>query len=138
VFAFGLDADLRTYNRYGDDGESEVDAWTIDNQLQAKVVTGPLAHTLLFGLDYQRDRLSDVGRAFDGPSLAIDIFDPVYGEKLHFAGLYQETVLTQQQCHVPTELDLGTFLAVTRFVLTAQYLYSAIFPIGSSCGLVHG
>lgn len=109
VFGFGLDPDKRTYNRYGDGGESEVNAWNVDNQLQTKVSTGPLAHTFLLGLDYQNYRLSDKGLAFDGPSLAIDIFDPVYGEPLTFVGLYQDTdvKLTQTGVYLQDQISLN-------------------------------
>lgn len=55
--------------------------FTVDNQLQADLSTGPLDHTLLVGLDYQKTVSSNESRL---PSsllqyLPINVFNPVYG-----------------------------------------------------------
>jgi iron complex outermembrane recepter protein len=59
--------------------------FTVDNQLQADFLTGPLAHKLLVGLDYQSTRSSNETRAPISPLLTpqfylpINVFNPVYG-----------------------------------------------------------
>ncbi|POR46292.1 iron complex outermembrane receptor protein [Paraburkholderia eburnea] len=66
-----------TLNRYTFYNRESAKFFTIDNQAQAKVNTGPIAHTILFGFDFQRVIYGeDVGSGFDAPSL--DVFAPVY------------------------------------------------------------
>jgi iron complex outermembrane receptor protein len=47
----------------------EIDAFTIDQNLQAKFATGPLAHTALVGFDYQRTETSTLSSSSTAPSL---------------------------------------------------------------------
>jgi iron complex outermembrane receptor protein len=89
VFGLGLQADQRTYDRYGDSGDTELDAINLDNQIQAEFTTGPAAHTLLAGLDYQWYDYSDRGTEYEVEP--IDIFDPVYGSPITEIGDYQDT-----------------------------------------------
>lgn len=70
---------------YGTD--TDVDVFTIDNQLQAKFETGPVAHTVLAGLDYYRV-LQDTytGQNVFGAASARsirtqDLFNPVYANQ---------------------------------------------------------
>ncbi|WP_322047662.1 TonB-dependent siderophore receptor [Paraburkholderia sp. J67] len=66
-----------TLNRYTFWNRETAKFFTIDNQAQAKVNTGPIAHTVLFGFDFQRVIYGeDVGSGFSAPSL--DVFAPVY------------------------------------------------------------
>jgi iron complex outermembrane receptor protein len=87
--------DLRTLNRFGDFGRSKLDTFTIDNQAQAKFATGPLAHTLLLGLDHQRYKITDFGMSLD--ALPIDVFNPVYGQPIVPGAPYQDTDQRQAQ-----------------------------------------
>lgn len=98
VFGFGLAADQRTFNRYGDSGESDLRSFTVDNQVQADFTTGALGHTTLFGVDYQHHTYSDIGRSYDVGT--IDIFDPVYGGPVVDTGIYTDTYSEQQQIGV--------------------------------------
>ena len=103
VFGAGLLPDLRNYERYGDGGETEIDSFLIDNQAEVKFATGQIGHTLLFGLDYQNHNYSDVGLSFTSPVdplLVLDIFDPDYGTKLSFLGLYNDANIKQEQLGV--------------------------------------
>jgi len=75
-----LMADYRTIRRSTIASDVDMDAYTLDNQVQARFDTGPLQHTLLMGLDYQNtstDTLLGSGTYTAGPTL--DIFNPVYG-----------------------------------------------------------
>ena len=53
------------------------DAFTVDNQAEAKFNTGLLAHTVLFGFDYRRVT-SDSSQYF-AVAPSINLFNPVYG-----------------------------------------------------------
>ena len=98
VFGTGLEPDGRTYNRYADLGMSSMSNFGIDNQVQAIFDTGPLAHTVLVGLDYQYLDYSDFGASAEvGP---IDIFDPVYGSPISPFTPYQDTDSVQKQTGV--------------------------------------
>lgn len=77
AFGGGLQADQRTLNRFAFEAIGKTDLYTIDSQLQASFATGPAAHTLLFGVDYQRFDVDDIQKFGSAPSL--DVFDPVYG-----------------------------------------------------------
>ncbi|OWV72365.1 ligand-gated channel [Rhizobium sp. R339] len=58
----------------------EMNVFQVDNQLEAKFDTGPLAHTMLFGLDYTNLQSSfgyGVGAA--DPAFDFDIANPTYG-----------------------------------------------------------
>ncbi len=52
----------------------EIDAFTVDNNVQAKFATGALSHTALFGFDYQRTETSTL--AGNGTAPALSVFAP--------------------------------------------------------------
>lgn len=72
----GLAADYRTAKRYTIATDVDFDAYTLDNQAQAKFDTGPVQHTVLLGADYQNT--STDTKTGNGPGPSIDIFNPVY------------------------------------------------------------
>jgi iron complex outermembrane receptor protein len=92
----GLDPDGHTYHRYVDAGSSNLGNFSVDNQTQATFDTGPLAHTLLMGLDYQYTDYSDwgAGGAIDPID---DIFNPVYGAPVRDLETYKDTDTKQWQ-----------------------------------------
>ncbi|UIY45291.1 TonB-dependent siderophore receptor [Methylobacterium radiotolerans] len=57
--------------------DEKLDAFAIDNQLEARFATGFMAHDLLFGLDYTRSD-GDVLR-YTGAAPSLNPFAPVYG-----------------------------------------------------------
>ncbi|MDE1179058.1 TonB-dependent siderophore receptor [Paraburkholderia sp.] len=66
-----------TINRYAFTNDETAKFFTVDNQAQAKFTTGPLAHTALFGFDFQRVWFKQtVGSNFVEPTL--NLFNPVY------------------------------------------------------------
>lgn len=78
VYANGMQADNRTLSRGLSTSREALRSYTFDNQVEGKITTGALRHTLLFGLDYQRATgFYDVGWSPFGPDL--DVFAPVYG-----------------------------------------------------------
>lgn len=71
-----LAPDYRTMSRSTIATDVDIDAYALDNQLQAKFGTGPLQHTVLLGADYQNT--SSDTKAGYGKGSSLDIFDPVY------------------------------------------------------------
>jgi iron complex outermembrane receptor protein len=92
---FGLQPDMRTYVRYGDFAQSNLDGFAVDNQAQAKFNTGLVNHTLLLGVDYQHSRFRDFGQSYD--AAPIDIFDPDYSLPVTPGDPYQDTHQKQSQ-----------------------------------------
>ncbi|OWJ97106.1 TonB-dependent siderophore receptor [Pseudomonas sp. A46] len=64
-------------NRYFSGASEDLDAYILDNMVQAEFDWGPARHTLLTGLDYQKRKAKvDWTSASVSP---LDAFDPVYG-----------------------------------------------------------
>lgn len=53
---------------------------TVDNQLQANFRTGPLAHTMLFGVDYTKQDVTAEYRF--GGYFPINVYAPIYGQPI--------------------------------------------------------
>ncbi len=78
LFESGFEPDLATLDRYAYSDYETLNAVTLDNQVQASFATGPLNHTVLFGVDYQWSSLRQRAQFnFTAPSL--NVFAPVYG-----------------------------------------------------------
>ncbi|ESZ18442.1 TonB-denpendent receptor [Mesorhizobium sp. L2C084A000] len=106
----GLEPSSGDYYRYADAGGTKLSGVTIDNQAQADFDTGPLAHTLLVGLDYKRYTYRDYaseGTVEDG----FNVFDPVYGYKIGDLTPYTDTDTTQQQVglYAQDQIKLGNW-----------------------------
>lgn len=76
VYGYGWASDTEL-NRYYAGGEESMEAWTLDNQLEARLSSGPVDHTLLVGADYQH-RETDV-KWSSGSFPPLDAFHPEYG-----------------------------------------------------------
>jgi iron complex outermembrane recepter protein len=95
VFSLAFQGDLRTLDRYGDSGESEMYAFAIDNQLEFSHRTGVVDHTVLVGVDYVYNQFVDLGEEYAvGP---LDLFDPHYGSPVEKLGAYQDSDQRLQQ-----------------------------------------
>lgn len=111
VYAFGWASDTEL-NRYYSGGDESLKAWTVDNQFEASVATGPIEHRVLTGLDYQT-RDNDVVW-ISGTFPAIDAFNPSYGadpigdiavttreqHKLEQTGVYLQDQLSWDRWHL--------------------------------------
>ena len=78
----------------------DTDAMTFlsDLQIEGKVETGPIEHTLLAGIDYKYYNIDQVqSSALFGTTPPIDAFDPVYGAPLTERVSYLNQDLTQKQ-----------------------------------------
>jgi iron complex outermembrane receptor protein len=72
-----LQANNRILNRSIGEHKHDADSYSLDNHLQVKFSTGPVRHTMLFGVDYQyMDSLWRYGFGSIGP---INLYAPVYG-----------------------------------------------------------
>ncbi|WP_079278112.1 TonB-dependent siderophore receptor [Pseudomonas aeruginosa] len=79
VYAYGWSAsEPNKLNRYFSGAREHLQAYIVDNMLQAEFATGAARHTLLTGLDYQRRRTVVDWRS--GSASALDAFNPVYGD----------------------------------------------------------
>jgi len=89
-----------------------VDLFTVDNQAQAQFATGPLQHTLLFGLDYKRYSINDEQGFEMGPSL--DLVNPVYTPALPTLSRYtlNNTDQTQIGAYVQDQVKFDRFTLV--------------------------
>ncbi|MCV0386455.1 MAG: TonB-dependent siderophore receptor [Nitrobacter sp.] len=72
-----VQADLRTLNRGGAQNYRTWDSFAVDNQAELKANTGPLRHTVLFGVDYRWGQITNVGTD-SGVVGPIDVFAPIY------------------------------------------------------------
>lgn len=87
--------------------QPELDAIAFDTQLESRFDTGPVAHTLLVGLDQQWQRLDNYTASASGPTQ--DLFNPTYGQPL--AELSPTTRLLQKQyqtgIYVQDQIEAG-------------------------------
>ncbi|GKW48987.1 TonB-dependent siderophore receptor [Halomonas sp. NCCP-2165] len=110
VYAFGW-ASPTELNRYFSGGDESLDALTVDNQLEARLATGGVDHTLLLGLDYQqRDNEVLWTSAMFPP---IDAFDPQYGAgpSMMFPETRQHRELEQTGLYLQDQLTFGNWHA---------------------------
>jgi iron complex outermembrane receptor protein len=114
VYGCGLAADFRTLNRCLFPVSEKSSGLTLDNQLEAKLATGAVRHTLLVGADYS-DQKDDYSSAF-GSAPTLDIFNPVYGATVVTPTVSNHTVSKQRQFG----LYLQDQMKLDKWVLTAS------------------
>jgi len=96
--------------------ETTATTFLIDNQIEGKVETGPIEHTLLAGIDYKFYNIDQVqSSALFGTTPSIDAFNPIYGAPLTDRVSYLNQDLTQQQLgiYVQDQLRFGEGWLVT-------------------------
>ncbi|WP_424630792.1 TonB-dependent siderophore receptor [Bradyrhizobium sp. SYSU BS000235] len=129
---YEVDADLRALNRSGDmlPGNTTINrrafgidagakSLAIDNQAEIKYLTGPLAHTVLVGVDYRTENNHyNVGWT-PGPQLSlippINVYNPVYGLPIPDPGTTNNTLSSthEQQLGVyaQDQIKYGSWVA---------------------------
>lgn len=109
VYGSSLQNDNRTLTRGTASSREEMDAYSTDNQIEAKVATGPLKHTLLGGFDYQyMTGHYDVGF---GSAPNLDIWAPVYGMAISAPARSRTSVDADQLgVYVQDQIRLGGFV----------------------------
>lgn len=90
----------------------------IDTQVEGQFDTGPLRHTILFGVDYQNSRFDTVLRF--GPAPAINVYRPVYGQAVTIPAPYQNSLtrLAQTGVYAQDQIKLGDRWAASVGVRT--------------------
>ncbi|MGM0783095.1 MAG: TonB-dependent siderophore receptor [Pseudomonadota bacterium] len=89
--------------------QEDLEAWVVDNQLQADVTTGSIDHRLLLGADYQQ-RTTLRSESFGGLA-PIDAFAPEYGaEPVGVTPFYDaERDLEQTGIYVQDQMQIGNW-----------------------------
>lgn len=108
----GLAADLQTLNRAAFVVPEKADAFTVDNQAEARFNTGALSHVALFGLDY-RHSTSEFSQYFGGAP-SINVFNPFYGATIVSPPLTSHSGQKQDQLGVYVQDQI----AIDRWRLT--------------------
>lgn len=96
VMGAGLQADKQTLNRWSFIVPEKADAFTVDNQAEARFNTGALSHIALFGLDY-RHVTSEYSQYFGLGAPPLNLYRPVYGAAIAPPPLTTHTGQVQDQ-----------------------------------------
>lgn len=108
VYGTAFQADLRTLDRAVMHLRDRSRYATLDTQLEGRLRTGPVAHTLLAGLAFQRQSSATQGGV--GPAPSIDAFAPVYGAPVTDPGLDSlraDNSVTQHGIHLQDQMRAG-------------------------------
>ncbi|WP_230531517.1 TonB-dependent siderophore receptor [Microvirga roseola] len=97
--------------RIGFDHHTVVDTFSVDNQAEAKFDTGPLRHTLLFGLDYKYYNIDHVQASVGGTPLSP--VNPIYGvpQGPTVPYLDQDLIMNQVGFYAQDQIRLGGWIA---------------------------
>ncbi|MCA6106295.1 TonB-dependent siderophore receptor [Bradyrhizobium cenepequi] len=94
-YASAADEAAGLMSRAGSAGDSTINSFAVDNQLQGKFVTGILSHTTLFGMDYRNTSFRDSASSYSTGK--INVFAPVYTNTWTYDGPYDDTGIKQSQ-----------------------------------------
>jgi len=125
VYPFGW-ASANELTRIDFAHDSNVSTFLADNQIEGKVETGPIEHTILAGLDYKYYNIDheQASSAF-GTTPPINPFDPVYGRPLtpRLTYLNQDMTLSSLGLYAQDQLRFGNGWLVT---LNGRYDWSEL------------
>lgn len=107
VYGTQFQSDLRTLDRAAMRLKDRNRTTTLDTQLEGRFRTGPVAHTLLMGLEYQRQ--TDTMEGGVEPAPPIDAFAPVHGAPLSMPqfNVQSNNGVTQRGFHVQDQMRAG-------------------------------
>ena len=131
VYAYGW-ASATELNRYYSGGDEDLQALTVDNQIQGELTTGAVDHTVLVGVDYQQ-RENDVVLP-SGAFPAIDAFNPEYGADPSALYPPQRNLRKQKQTGVYLQDQLAT--GGWRLTLGGRYDWVEIENTNRDTGVV--
>ncbi|MEM9011737.1 MAG: TonB-dependent siderophore receptor [Pseudomonadota bacterium] len=121
VFGAGLQADLRTLDRFSFTADAETKGITIDSNLQYDVGFRSVQNRLLVGFDFLRYDFEEE-QGFDlAPS--IDIFEPVFGAAIAPPPLFLDTDIVQRQFGFYAQDQLTLF---DDFIITLSGRYDLV------------
>ncbi|MBR9905533.1 TonB-dependent siderophore receptor [Halomonas sp. TG39a] len=118
VYGYGwVSPDSDELTRYYSGSNESLEAWTLDNQLEANISSGFMDHTLLFGADYQQ-RKNDVSWP-TGYFQPLNAFDPVYGsDPIEFyAPVRERHEIDQTGVYLQDQIAMDNW----RFTLGGRY-----------------
>lgn len=97
--------------------KEETNNLTLDTNLTGTITTGPISHSLIFGVDYQNTIQTEVS-GFGGSVADLDIFNPVYGSPVTAPPTSFDVRLHLQQTgiYAQDQMALGGF----RLVLSGR------------------
>ncbi len=118
VYGSALRQDNRTMDRYIFESLGQLDGLALDNQAQLNVNTGPVAHKVLFGIDYQSVNVTSEQNF--GVATPIDLYDPSYGSDIADPSAFANTETKQRQTgiYLQDQLSLND-----KFILTLNGRY---------------
>ena len=105
-------ATMARYNWYAKNTANQAN---LDNQLEYRFDTGPVKHTMLFGVDLKGYQIDDYQAFNFGTVPSINVFNPVYGINIPLAGPpFRNFLITQKQAgtYVQDQMKLGNFTLV--------------------------
>ncbi|WP_027529891.1 TonB-dependent siderophore receptor [Bradyrhizobium sp. WSM3983] len=105
-------ATMGRYNWYAKNTANQAD---LDNQLEYRFKTGPVKHTMLFGVDLKGYQIDDYQAFNFGTVPSINVFNPSYGLDIPLTGApFRNFLLTQKQAgtYVQDQMKLGNFTLV--------------------------
>jgi iron complex outermembrane receptor protein len=109
VYANGLAPDFRTLFRGVATSREAMDSYTLDNQVEGRLTTGPVNHTVLAGFDYQR--LDGHYAPGFGVGPTQDVFAPVYGLPIVPPATSRTDLdVNQYGVYLQDQLQLGGFI----------------------------
>ncbi|VVE86813.1 TonB-dependent siderophore receptor [Pandoraea bronchicola] len=79
IYGTALLADQRTLQRTAYQAAPILNGWQLDNNVQYDTKTGPVAHKVVGGVDFQTQRF--LNRVWTGTAPSLDLYAPVYGVK---------------------------------------------------------
>ncbi|WFU28906.1 TonB-dependent siderophore receptor [Bradyrhizobium sp. CB1717] len=104
-----------TLNRYNWYAKNTANQGNLDNQLEYRFGTGPVKHTMLFGVDLRGYQIDDY-QAFNFSTVpSINVFNPAYGVNVPITGApFRNFLITQKQAgtYVQDQMKLGNFTLV--------------------------
>ncbi|MET4217776.1 iron complex outermembrane receptor protein [Bradyrhizobium sp. LB14.3] len=104
-----------TMGRYNWYAKNTANQANLDNQLEYRFNSGPVRHTMLFGVDLKGYQIDDYQAFNFGTVPPINVFNPAYGIEIPLAGApFRNFLLTQKQAgtYVQDQMKFGNFTLV--------------------------
>jgi iron complex outermembrane receptor protein len=104
-----------TMGRYNWYAKNTANQANLDNQLEYRFNTGPVKHTMLFGVDLKGYQIDDYQAFNFGTVPSINVFNPAYGLDIPLTGApFRNFQITQKQAgtYVQDQMKLGNFTLV--------------------------
>ena len=114
--------DQRYLQRYAVDWSQNNKVFGVDSIAQAEFDTGALAHTMIFGLDYYHSGSLFHG-LYDRTAPVIDLFKPVYGQRIDYRQPYRwDRTLSQTGLYVQDQIKWDKW----ALVLGGRYDWASV------------